>query len=121
MAKKEEWYNRHNWVWVTFVGDWQRRGPTHEDFEFFGATGQMKMNGPFGLALKLYKNTDDWTKFEEDGYLNVPDVENMGTNYTGQGIILEQMSRGINSGGEIQPITNFKEGFKSFAVSMGVD
>ena len=42
----------------------------------------------------------------------------MGTNYTGQGIILEQMSR-INSGGEIQPITNFKEGFKSFAVSMG--
>ena len=43
----------------------------------------------------------------------------MGTNYTGQGIILEQMSRGINSGGEIQPMTNFKEGFKSFAVSMG--
>ena len=66
LAKKEEWYNRHNWVWVTFVGDWQRRGPTHEDFEFFGATGQMKMNGPFGLALKLYKNTDDWTKFEEE-------------------------------------------------------
>ena len=56
---------------------------------------------------------------KKNGYLNVPNVENMGTNYTGQGIILEQMSRGINSGGEIQPMTNFKEGFKSFAVSMG--
>ena len=42
----------------------------------------------------------------------------MGTPYQGHDMQLELMSKAIDSGGEIQPPTNFREAFKSFAVTM---
>jgi predicted dehydrogenase len=118
LAKKEDYHDRHKWVWAQLYGGWQRRGPTENRFEIFGSKGQFRITDQWGLELKLYTDPNNTTKFEEDGYLPQPDVENLGTNYTGQGIILEMMKRGIDSGGKIQPGTNFKEAFKSFAVSV---
>jgi hypothetical protein len=46
------------------------------------------------------------------------DVEGLGENMTGQLVILEHMSKGIDSGGEKQPGTNFCEAFKSFTASI---
>ncbi len=51
----------------------------------------------------------------------VSDVENLGTDLEGDSIILEMMSRGIDSNGEKQPGTNFKEAFRSFAVSVAAN
>ncbi|MHA1791301.1 MAG: Gfo/Idh/MocA family protein [Promethearchaeota archaeon] len=122
LAKPEDYNDRHEWVWCHFAGDWQR-GPIQNESstrqEFYGKKGFAKIS-EFGVEYKLYKTYDRATNdFEEDAYigLDAGSIEGLESKYTGQGIILEQMSRGIDSGGEIQPGTNFKEAFKSFAVS----
>jgi predicted dehydrogenase len=119
LANPDDYNHRHNWVWVQMYGGWQRRGPTSNAFDFFGSHGQARMTEGFGMELKLYTDMNDTRKFEEDGYLPVSDVENLGTNFTGQSIILEQMALGIESKGKRQPGTNFCQAFKSFAVAMG--
>ncbi|MHA1368771.1 MAG: Gfo/Idh/MocA family protein [Promethearchaeota archaeon] len=120
LAKPEDYGDRHKWVWCNFAGDWQKQGPTSSRQEFYGKKGFAKIDN-FGVVFYTYKNPHDTTKnFEEDCYLAMDcgPMEGIDVPYTGQGFILEQMSRGIDSGGEIQPGTNFKEAFKSFAVSM---
>ena len=42
----------------------------------------------------------------------------MGTSYDGQGIILEQVNRCIDSKGKKQALNSFPQIFKSFAISM---
>ncbi|MHA1870556.1 MAG: Gfo/Idh/MocA family protein, partial [Promethearchaeota archaeon] len=120
LAEPQFYNDRHNWIWVDFAGDWQKRGPVFSVKEFYGEKGQFKIHDSWGCEVKRYIDPNDTRKYEEDGYLPQQDVENLGTNYTGQLIILEQMKRGIDSGGEKQPGTNFVEGFKSFAVSMAI-
>ncbi|NMC07417.1 MAG: Gfo/Idh/MocA family oxidoreductase [Candidatus Lokiarchaeota archaeon] len=117
LAKPGEYRHRHNWVWAQLFGDWQLGGPPHSSFEFFGKKGQFSVAG-LGLDIKVYPDMSNRTKFEEDGYLPVDAGPIRGTKYTGQQVILEQMSRGIDSKGKIQPDTNFVEAYKSFAVSM---
>lgn len=116
-AEPQYYNDRHNWIWVDFAGDWQKRGQTFEVQEMYGEKGQCKLTGQWGIEIKHYTDIMNTTKFEEDGYLPQQDVENMGTTYTDDMIILEQMSRSIDSGGQKQPGTNFKEAFKSFAIS----
>lgn len=118
LAAPDDYQHRHNWVWCQMYGGWQRRGPTGNEFVFYGSDGQARVNTPWGLELKLYMDKNDTRKFEEDGYMPQKDVENLGTNFTGDSVILEMMKRGIDSKGKIQPGTNFKEAFKSFAVAM---
>lgn len=118
LAKPEDYKNRHNWVWAQLYGDWQKRGPGHDKFEFFCEKGDATINNDWGLALRIY-NDEEGHSFEEDGYLPQGDIMDLGTNYTDQAIILEMMKRSMDSNGEYQPDTNFRNGFKSFAVSMG--
>lgn len=117
LAKPGEYRHRHKWVWCQLFGDWQLGGPPHSSFEFFGKKGQFAI-GNIGLELKLYPDMSNRTKFEEDGYLPIDAGPIRGTTYSGQLVILEQMSKAIDSKGKIQPDTNFVEAFKSFAVSM---
>ncbi|MBD3351603.1 MAG: hypothetical protein GF364_08970 [Candidatus Lokiarchaeota archaeon] len=119
LAKLEDFDDRSKWAWVHFIGDWGRKGPTSQKFEMYFSNGQAKVNSPWGVETFICNNPNDFRKVEEDGYFPKQDIENLGTDFTGQPIILEQMSRGIDSGGKKQPGTNFKEAFKSFAVSMG--
>ncbi len=123
LAKPEDYNDRHKWVWCNFAGDWQRGPISNEQStrqEFYGKKGFAKLNG-FGVEVNQYKT---WAKatndFEQDAFLamDAGSIENMNSPYTGQGIILEMMSRGIDSGGEKQPGTCFKQAFKSFAVSI---
>ena len=122
LAKPEDWDDRHKWVWCQFAGDWQR-GPIRNEQntrqEFYGKKGYARLTG-FGLEINQYKTWDRATDdFEQDAYLamDAGPMEHMDTHYTGQQMILEMMSRGIDSGGEKQPGTNFKEAYKSFVVS----
>ncbi len=118
LAKPDDYNHRHNWTWARFYGDWQRRGPKLETQEFLGEKGRFKISSAWGLELMLY--TDGLgNKWEEDGYLPQQDIENMGTKFDGQCIILEQMKRSIESGGKKQPQTNFRDTFKSFAATVG--
>lgn len=119
LAKPEDYYDRAKWVWCHFAGDWQKRGPTSSRQEFYGGKGFARLTD-LGVQITTYKNPENTSKdFEEDAYLAIDtgSIEGLECKYTGQGIILEMMSRGIDSGGQIQPGTNFKEAFKSFAVS----
>ncbi|MHA1896162.1 MAG: Gfo/Idh/MocA family protein [Promethearchaeota archaeon] len=118
LAHKDDYNHRHNWVWAQIYGDWQARGPGFNSFMFYGEKGQAEQDPMWGMKVKLYLD-EDGTKWEEDGYLPQRDIMNLGTDYQGQEIILEMMSRSIDSKGKDQPDTNFIEGFKSFAVSMG--
>ncbi|MBD3351606.1 MAG: hypothetical protein GF364_08985 [Candidatus Lokiarchaeota archaeon] len=118
LAEPKYYGDRHNWIWVDFAGDWQKRGPTFSVNEFYGEKGQFKLHNQWGVEIKHYTNPNDTRIFEEEGFLPKGDIDNLGTNYTTEMIILEQMKRGIDSGGKKQPGTNFKEAFKSFSVAM---
>lgn len=120
LAKPKDYYHRHNWVWCRFYGDWQRRGPTdiNTDLkEFSGTKGRMTIRGPW-CELNLYTDSGG-TKWEEDGVIPDNNILNLGTQYDGQVMILEQMKRGIDSKGKIQPDNNIRDVFKSFAAVMG--
>ncbi|MBD3186107.1 hypothetical protein GF325_04700 [Candidatus Bathyarchaeota archaeon] len=116
LAKPEDYHHRHEWVWAHLFGDWQLGGPPASSFNFYGEKGQFKIEG-WGVALKLYPDPSNRTKIEEDAYLPIDAGGVRGTKYEGQMVILEQMSKGIDSGGKVQPDTNFLEAFKSFAVA----
>jgi len=116
LAKPENFHDRHKWAWFHFAGDWGLCAPSNQRFNFYYTKGSSKMS-EWGMETLQETDPRKPRVFEEDGYLPVKDVERMGTNYTDQLVILEQMSRGIDSGGAKQRGTNFKEGFKSFAVS----
>jgi predicted dehydrogenase len=117
LAKPENYKHRRQWVWGEYYSDWQRRGPADFLWEFSGDKGRFVVDENWGLKTWLYQDKEGF-KWEEDGYPLVHDVADMGTDYDGQMIILEQMSRGIDSQGKNQPLTNFREAFKSFAVTM---
>ncbi|MHA1717694.1 MAG: Gfo/Idh/MocA family protein [Promethearchaeota archaeon] len=121
IAHPDDYNHRHNWIWAEYYGDWQARGPSRNFFDFYFEKGQFSISGSW-LEIKRYLD-EDGRKWEDDGFLSIDagndGVEHMGTNYTGQGIILEQVKRSIESGGKNQPLNNFKDIFKSFAVSMG--
>ncbi|MHA1368720.1 MAG: Gfo/Idh/MocA family protein [Promethearchaeota archaeon] len=117
LARPEDYNHRHEWVWCHLFGDWQLGGPPSTNFQFFGEKGQFKIES-WGLALKIYTDPHDRRKFEEDAYLPIDAGKVRGSDYTGQMVILDQMAKGIASGGKVQPDTNFLEAFKSFAVAM---
>ena len=123
LAKPEDFNHRRRWVWCEYYSDWQRRGEADYFWEFSGDKGRFVIDNKYGgLHLWLYTD-EDGTKWDEDFYPNDANVRDLGKNaegmyYDGQSVILEQMSRGIDSGGKMQPDTNFKEAFKSFAVTM---
>ncbi len=116
LANPEDYKNRHNWVWCQFYGGYQRLGPIYKEYIYYGNKGQAKISD-MGMALKIYTDTDT-RKFEEDGFLGVDAGPVKGTPYAGHAVILDMMSKGINSNGELQPETNFREAFKSFAVTV---
>jgi predicted dehydrogenase len=122
LAKPENYQNRHKWVWARFYGDWKRMGPQEPDYtnlrEFCGTKGKFKIDPAWGVMSWIYQD-ETGTKWEEDGYLPQDNIANLGVPYDGQRIILEQMSRGIDSKGKKQPDNNFKDVFKSFAAVMG--
>jgi predicted dehydrogenase len=119
LAAPEDYNHRHNWVWAQYYGDWQMRGRGFNDVTFYGEKGQAKFS-EWGLDLKIYKDTEG-KEFEEDGFLmaDAGPIEGYDDKHQSQGHILEEMHRCIESGGQEQPLTNFKEAFKSFAVSQG--
>ncbi|SRR6056297_1425221 len=119
LAHPDDYDHRHNWVWVQLYGDWQRRGPGYDKFEYFGGEGQAELDASWGMKLKIYQD-EDGKKWDEDGFIpmDAGSIEGLDVPYQGQGIILEMMRRGIDSKGKNQPGTNYKDAFKSFAVSM---
>ncbi|MHA1793936.1 MAG: Gfo/Idh/MocA family protein [Promethearchaeota archaeon] len=117
LARPEDYNHRHEWVWVQLFGDWQLGGPPSSEFRFYGKKGQFSVES-WGLALSLYPDLNDRRKVEEDAYLPIDAGPIRGTDYEGQGVILDQMSKGIDSNGKIQPDTNFREAFKAFACVM---
>jgi predicted dehydrogenase len=117
LARPEDYDNRREWVWCQFYGGFQRRGPTSNTFIFYGGDGQARITD-MGVEIKRYTDSSDTRKFEDDGYLPIDAGPVAGAQYTGHAAILEQMSKAIDSGGKNQPPTNFREAFKSFAVTM---
>jgi predicted dehydrogenase len=116
LAHKDDYNHRHNWVWAQVYGDWQRKGPGY-NLEEFNCEKGIATQSEFGLDYKIYQD-EDGKKWEEDGYLvaDAGPIKDCG-NFTGQQVILEMMDRGIDSNGQLQPDTNFREAFKSFCVS----
>ena len=115
MAKPEDFHDRHKWVWVRFVGDWGRKGPTNEKHDYAFTKGRAK-SSMWGVETLICADPKDSRKGEEDGYMPRHDVAGF-NNINGQAVILEQMKIGIDSCGKKQPETNFCEGFKSFAAT----
>nr|MDO8113077.1 Gfo/Idh/MocA family oxidoreductase [Candidatus Sigynarchaeota archaeon] len=112
IASPEQYTNRHEWTWCHFSGDWQKGGPTSSRQEFYCEKGFAKLS-QYGVEYNTYKNPHQTNKdFEEDGYLvgDAGPMEGIGK-YDGDSMILEMMSRGIDSAGKIQPQTNFAEAF----------
>jgi predicted dehydrogenase len=120
LAHPDDYNHRHNWTWVMFYGDWQRRGSPLSVNEFSGEKGRFVIDHQWGLKLEVYTN-EGGSQWEEDGYLpgDAGSILDLGTKFEGQGIILEMMKRGIDSKGKTQPNNNVIDVFKSFAAVMG--
>lgn len=118
LAKPGDIDHRHEWVWAHLFGDWQLGGPPSTSFQFFGEKGQFDIDHRFGLKVLTYPDPNNRTIVEEDAYLPADAGPVRGSKYAGQPVILDQVGKGIDSGGKIQPDTCFKEAFKSFAVAM---
>ncbi len=122
LANPDDYNHRHNWVWAQIYGDWQSRGPSTPEKNYqklYFEKGEIKVGGSW-LEIAKYKD-EQGRESEEDGFL-VTDagndgIEHMGTNYDGQGIILEQVRRCMESKGKIKPQNCFEDIFKSFAIS----
>ncbi len=117
LATHENYKHRHEWVWCQLFGDWQLGGVPGHHFRFYGDKGQFGIE-TWGLSLGLYPDPKNRTKVEEDAYLPIDAGPVRGSKYAGQPVILDQMGKGIDSKGRIQPDTCFKEAFKSFSVAM---
>jgi len=74
---------------VDFASDWQKRGHEFSVKDFYGEKGQFTIYDSWDCEVRRYREPNDTRKYEEDGYLPQQDVENLGTNYMGQLIILE--------------------------------
>ena len=84
------------------AGDWQKRGPGINEFNFYGGKGEAKQ-GEGWMEMKVYLDQQGH-KFEEDGYLfqDAGPMEGFETTRNGQGIILDMMKRSIDTNGQHQ-------------------
>lgn len=124
LAHPDDYNHRHNWIWVQYYGDWQARGPQHESrnhLDLYFGKGHVKAGKGSWLEIDRYLD-ENGNKTEEDGFLasdaGNDGVEHMGTPWDSQMIIMEQVKRGIASGGKQKPLNRFEDIFKSFSVSM---
>jgi predicted dehydrogenase len=118
LATPENYKHRKNWVWCQLYGDWQNRGPGYDNFKFFCEKGQAAINKQAGGLDTLQYLDEEGHKYEDDGFITMNSIENLGVPYTGQGILLEMAKRSMDSKGKNQPGTHFAEAFKSFAITM---
>ncbi len=114
LAKEGHYEEKDEWVYADYYGTWQHRGEGLDDLTVYGEKGNAQLT-QWGIKVEEFKDQFGG-KIELD---HVPLEDNpFGYGYIDQACILEQMHRGIESKGKEQPLLNFEEGFKSFAVSM---
>lgn len=118
LAKKENYYNRDEWIYGTYRGDWVSKGPLYDRYEVNCSGGRVVLMDK-EVSAEIYDDEEGF-KWHTDKVPLSSDVEGNPKNYTDQVYILDQMSIGIDSNGKIQPSTNFKEAFKSFTITMGL-
>ncbi len=117
LAKPSDYENEDNWKYATYRGDWQKRGENYVKFEVncSGADIVLDEHKPVKVYLDKFTNQDG-TQYEREKLPISKDVEYNEDGRSGQLMILEQMSKGIDSKGKYQPDTNFKDAFKTFCV-----
>ena len=102
LAKKEDYHDRHKWVWAQLYGGWQRRGPTGNRFELFGSKGQFSINSPWGLEVKLYTDPNNTTKFGKMAIYRKRTLKTW-AQITPDRYYFEMMRRGIDSTVKFNP------------------
>jgi predicted dehydrogenase len=139
-APRGKEFDKHSWVYGQYYGDWQARGLKRnweDHFEFYGPKGSIRVElpdqgedlgwektsvmpligEPAGSKIYLYLDTPDLNQVMIQEIPKRYDIQNNPQNFMDQIFILDDLARCIESGGKIQPILNFEEGYKSFIVT----
>ncbi|MHA1619209.1 MAG: Gfo/Idh/MocA family protein [Promethearchaeota archaeon] len=122
LAKPENYHNPDEWIYVTYRGDWQKKGELYHRFELNCEEGELT------LFEQDKKRTITLTEFDDpEGFkfhkTDIPitsDVEYNNNDHSSEMFLLDEFLKGIASHGQLQPQTHFLNGFKSFSITRGV-
>jgi predicted dehydrogenase len=146
LAPAGEERDTSKWIHTQYHGSWQLRGLQHDwenHFEFYGPNGSIRVEIPSNSIPDPHHPWEQFNDRELVGeitgtkimqYLRkgtqsacqgveVPKMTNIEGNtagYVDQMCILDEMNRGIQSRGNLQPQLNFRDAFKAFAVTRAV-
>ena len=118
LATPENYHNKDNWIYATYRGDWVKKGEIFEKFEL-NCTGADITLLNKETTVTVFEDEEGF-KFHKEILPIAEDVEYNENNYPDQVYILDQFSKGIDSHGEIQPSTNFRDAYKSFCIGQGI-
>jgi predicted dehydrogenase len=122
LSTPENYHNPDNWVYVTYRGDWQKKGRLYHQIDFNCEGGELNLheeNKEKTITATLFTDSEGY-KFNTEPIKISSDIEYNSSNYASELYLLEEMSRGIDSNGKIQPKTNFKDAIKTFSITRGI-
>ncbi len=122
LAKPEDYDNPDNWIYANYRGDWQKKGELYHRLDMNCVGGEINLlekDGKKTVSATLFEDPEGF-KYHTAEVSKTSDIEFNSKNYASELYLLEEMSKGIDSKGKDQPSTNFKDGFKSFAITQGI-
>jgi len=118
LATPENYHNKDKWIYANYRGDWVKKGPIYEKYEINCAGGDVELYNK-EVTATLFDDEEGFKWHQEKVPLST-DVEYNKNNYVDQQLILDEMYKGIDSKGKIQPKSNFRESIKSFSIGVGI-
>lgn len=122
LATPENYTNPDEWIYATYRGDWQKKGELYHRVEVNCEEGEIDLfeqNKTKSITLTEFEDPEGF-KYHSTEIPISSDVQFNSQNYASELFLLDELSRGINSKGNIQPSTNFLDAFKSFAITRGI-
>ncbi|MHA1721264.1 MAG: Gfo/Idh/MocA family protein [Promethearchaeota archaeon] len=122
LSTPENYDNPDNWIYATYRGDWQKKGKLQHKVEINYEGGELNLiekNKEKMITVSIFDDPEGFQYHDEPVPIS-KDVEYNTNNYSSELFLLNEMSIGIDSKGKIQPKTNYRDAFKSFAVSQGI-
>jgi len=122
LAMSKNYDNPDNWIYATYRGDWQKKGELYHRIDINCEGGEISLveqNKTHTVTATLFDDPEGF-QFHAENVPVMPNVEYNEYGYASETFLLEEMRVGIDSKGEKQPQTNFRNGYKTFAIIRGI-
>jgi predicted dehydrogenase len=122
LALPLDYNNPDNWIYMTYRGDWQKKGDLYHRIEVNCEGGELNLvdRKKYQSLIATYFTDEEGFNFTREKVAITSDVENNPHSYDSEVYMLEEMSVAIDSKGHLQPQNNYRDAIKSFAISRGI-